>query len=113
MDILFVTALLAILGFSIHDTIVVFDRIRENLRKHTAKDFEHTVGLSLSQTIGRSINTSLTVAIVLLALYFFGGESTKIFALILTIGVISGTYSSVFLASPLLVLVEKLQKKAR
>ncbi len=111
VDILFVTALLAILGFSIHDTIVVFDRIRENLRKHTAKDFEHTVGLSLSQTIGRSINTSFTVAIVLLALYFFGGDSTKTFALVLTIGVISGTYSSVFLASPLLVFIEKWQQK--
>ena len=111
VDILFVTALLAILGFSVHDTIVVFDRIRENLKKHVAKTFEETVGVSLQQTFSRSINTSLTVVLVLVVLYFFGGESTKNFALILAVGVICGTYSSIFLASPLVLFIEKWQAR--
>ena len=92
------------MGFSVHDTIVVFDRIRENLKKLGAKEsFENVVEQSLRQTIGRSINTSLTVMIVMLALYFFGGASTKFFALTILIGVFFGTYSSIFIASPLLV----------
>ena len=104
VDTLFVTALLTILGVSVHDTIVVFDRIRENLKKLGAKEsFENVVEQSLRQTIGRSINTSLTVMIVMLALYFFGGASTKFFALTILIGVFFGTYSSIFIASPLLV----------
>ncbi len=104
IDTLFVTAILTVLGFSVHDTIVVFDRIRENL-KHQAKNesFEHTVGRSLTQTLTRSINTSLTVLIVLIALYFLGSDSTRYFSLALIVGVISGTYSSIFIASPLLV----------
>ncbi len=110
VDLLFVSALLAILGFSVHDTIVVFDRVRENLRNKISKNFEETVGVSISQTFTRSINTSLTTIFTLLMLYFFGGESTKIFALILSIGVLVGTYSSVFLASPLLLAMERLQK---
>src|SRR3990167_3404848 len=110
VDTLFVTAILTVLGFSVHDTIVVFDRIRENLtlakpaspagRKET---FEETVGKSLNQTITRSINTSLTVLIVLTALFFLGAEATKYFALALIIGIVAGTYSSIFIASPLLV----------
>lgn len=111
IDVLFITALLTVLGFSVHDTIVVFDRIRENLRKGMGKDFEETVGLSINQTITRSINTSLTVLLVLLAIFFFGGETTKWFALALIIGVSIGTYSSIFLASPLLVTLYNFQQK--
>jgi len=104
IDTLFVTAILTVLGFSVHDTIVVFDRVRENLQKQTKPEsFEETVGRSLSQTLVRSINTSLTVLIVLAALYFLGAESTKYFALTLIVGIIAGTYSSIFIASPLLV----------
>jgi len=102
VDILFVTALLAILGFSVNDTIVVFDRIRENLmlnkERNKNENFAETVGHSLEQTFARSINTSLTTLLVLLTLLFVGGESTKYFALTLVIGVIAGTYSSIFLA---------------
>lgn len=116
IDLLFVTALLAILGYSVHDTIVVFDRVRENLRvghdtksKHT---FGETVGHSLTQTMGRSINTSLTIFLALVALYFVGGEATRNFAFVLLVGVVAGTYSSIFLASTLLVTLEKAQKKS-
>jgi len=110
VDTLFVTALLTVLGFSVHDTIVVFDRIRENLRNNGNKnDFETVVGASVSQTVSRSINTSLTVILVLLAIFFLGGESTKYFSLALLIGVAIGTYSSIFLASPLLVTLQKLK----
>lgn len=111
VDTLFVTAILTVLGFSVHDTIVVFDRVRENLRinqehnRHEA--FETIVGRSLEQTLVRSINTSITVVLTLLALFFFGPESTQDFALVLLVGVIAGTYSSIALASPLLVSVEK------
>ncbi|TSD02737.1 MAG: hypothetical protein Athens071426_397 [Parcubacteria group bacterium Athens0714_26] len=111
IDILFVTAILTVLGFSVHDTIVVFDRVRENLKKGIGKDFEETVGLSINQTITRSINTSLTVILVLLAMFFFAGETVKFFSLALIIGVFFGTYSSIFLASPLLVTLYKLQTK--
>jgi len=111
IDLLFVTGLLTILGFSVHDTIVVFDRIRENLRKGTGKDFEDTVNLSINQTIVRSINTSLTVFFTLLAIFIFGGESTKYFALLLMIGILFGTYSSIFVASSLLVTWEKYRQK--
>lgn len=103
IDTLFVTAVLTVLGFSVHDTIVVFDRIRENLIKRTGKSFEETVNNSVNETITRSVNTSFTVLLVLLAVYFFGGESTRNFVLVLIIGVIFGTYSSIFIASPLLV----------
>ncbi len=105
IDTLFVTAILTVLGFSVHDTIVVFDRVRENLKKPggSAEHFEEVVGKSLSQTLRRSINTSVTVLIVLVALYFLGSPSTKYFSLTLIIGIIAGTYSSIFIASPLLV----------
>lgn len=112
VDTLFVVALLTVLGLSVSDTIVVFDRIRENIRNHTSTNFEETVGISLSQTFTRSINTSLTVILVLLSLYFFGPDSTKNFALVLTVGLFFGTYSSIFLASPLLVVVEQWQTKS-
>ena len=112
VDTLFVTALLTVLGFSVHDTIVVFDRIRENLRNNGNKNnFETVVGASVSQTVSRSINTSLTVILVLLAIFFLGGESTKYFSLALLIGVAIGTYSSIFLASPLLVTLQKLKSR--
>ena len=107
IDTVFVMALLAILGFSVNDTIVVFDRIRENLGLSKKETFNEIVGKSLKQTIARSINTSLTTLIVLLALYFWGGEATQQFALILSIGVVVGTYSSIFLASPLLTLFQR------
>ena len=114
VDTLFVTAILTVLGFSIHDTIVVFDRTRENLRinhDHNRKeDFAETAGRSLNQTFVRSINTSLTVLITLLVLFAIGPASTKDFALTLLIGIIAGTYSSIFLATPLLVVVEKWRK---
>lgn len=111
VDTLFVVALLSIMGISVHDTIVVFDRIRENLKLRVSNDFATTVGTSLRQTFTRSINTSLTVMLVLGALYFFGPASTKDFSLILWIGVFVGTYSSVFIASPLLVVFEKWQNR--
>jgi preprotein translocase subunit SecF len=103
IDSLFLTALLTIFGLSISDTIVVFDRIRENLKKHRTEPFAETVGKSLEETFVRSLNTSLTVILALLALLLFGGQPTRYFALALTIGMIVGTYSSIFIASPLLV----------
>lgn len=103
IDSLFITGLLTIMGFSVHDTIVVFDRIRENLRKHPSLNFEENVNNSIIQTINRSLNTSLTVLIVLACLFFLGGASLKNFVLMLLIGVTIGTYSSIFNASPLLV----------
>jgi len=99
----FIVALLVILGFSVHDTIVVFDRIRENLKRYASLDFPSLVNQSINQTLVRSINTSLTVLLTLLALYIFGGESLKYFILTLMVGIFSGTYSSIFVASPLLV----------
>ncbi|OHA83466.1 MAG: protein-export membrane protein SecF [Candidatus Yonathbacteria bacterium RIFOXYC2_FULL_47_9] len=111
VDTLFVVALLSIMGVSVHDTIVVFDRIRENLKLKISNDFMVTVGTSLRQTFTRSINTSLTVMLVLAALYFYGPASTKDFSLILWIGIFVGTYSSVFIASPLLVELEKRQNR--
>lgn len=111
VDTLFVVAALTILGLSVSDTIVIFDRIRENLKSKMESTFSETVGKSLDQSYMRSIFTSLTVIIVLLSLYFFGPESTKYFALMLTAGMFFGTYSSIFLASPLLVLIEEMQAK--
>lgn len=111
VDTLFVVAVLTILGLSVSDTIVVFDRIRENIRVGHFKTFDETVGRSLNQVFARSIATSSTVIIALLALVFFGPASTKIFALMLTAGMFFGTYSSIFLASPMLVLVQDWQAK--
>lgn len=107
VDTLFVTALLVVLGFSVHDTIVVFDRVRENLRNDGGKkQFSEIVGQSISQTFTRSINTSLTTLIALVVLYIFGGETTRHFSLALIIGIAAGTYSSIFIGSPLLVTVQ-------
>jgi preprotein translocase subunit SecF len=102
IDSLFVTAILTVIGFSVHDTIVVFDRIRENLRRERG-DFETIVNHSILETLARSINTSLTVLLTLLALLLFGGASIHLFVLALLLGIASGTYSSIFNASPLLV----------
>ncbi|HUG17322.1 MAG TPA: protein translocase subunit SecF [Thermomicrobiales bacterium] len=103
VDALFVTALLTVIGFSVHDTIVVFDRIRENLARRVAPTFAETVNYSIVQTLVRSVNTSVTVVLTLLALYLFGGASIRWFVLTLLVGVIAGTYSSIFNASQLLV----------
>ncbi len=110
-DSLFITAILTVIGFSVHDTIVVFDRIRENLKKMGGANFSKTVNESIIQTIGRSLNTSLTVILVLIALLLFGGESIRWFVVALLIGIISGTYSSIFNASPLLVLWQELSSR--
>lgn len=103
IGLLFITALLTVLGFSVHDTIVVFDRIRENLMRRGQTDFEQTINSSVNETLRRSINTSLTVLLTLFTVYILGGQSTKDFALALIIGIFAGTYSSIFIASPLLV----------
>ena len=103
IDALFVTAMLTVIGFSVHDTIVVYDRIRENRARHAGEPFDAIVNHSILQTFGRSINTSLTVVVTLTALLLFAGASIHYFVLALLIGIISGTYSSIFNASPLLV----------
>ena len=103
IDALFVTAMLTVIGFSVHDTIVVFDRVRENKARHAGEPFADIVNHSILQTFGRSIMTSLTVVLTLLALLLFGGAAISDFILALLIGIISGTYSSIFVAAPLLV----------
>ena len=112
IDTAFVAALLTILGYSINDTIVVFDRTRENLvtNRHSDESFGEIVNKSVMQSFARSINTSLTTLLVLLAIFFFGGSTTKSFILALMIGILSGAYSSIFLASPLLVMWNKKEK---
>ncbi|MCX6719313.1 MAG: protein translocase subunit SecF, partial [Candidatus Taylorbacteria bacterium] len=113
VDTLFVTAILVILGFSVHDTIVVFDRVRENLKNSlgSRKPFGEIVGASISQTFVRSINTSLTTLIALVVLYILGGSTTEHFTLALIVGIAAGTYSSIFIGSPLLVTLELWSKK--
>ncbi len=112
IDTLFITALLVVLGFSVHDTIVVFDRVRENLKELSIKKpFDLIVGESIGQTFTRSINTSLTTLLALVVLYFVGGSATEHFSLALIIGIVAGTYSSVFIGSPLLVTIWKWQGK--
>ncbi|HEX8931895.1 MAG TPA: protein translocase subunit SecF [Patescibacteria group bacterium] len=113
VDNLFVTAVLTVIGFSVHDTIVVFDRIRENLKRTIGLPFAQVVNDSILQTLVRSLNTSLTAILVLFTLFIFGGESIKWFVVALLIGIISGTYSSIFNAAPLLVLWEELDTKRR
>ena len=103
IDALFVTAMLTVIGFSVHDTIVVFDRVRENKARHAGEPIDAIVNHSILQTFGRSIMTSLTVVLTLLALFLFGGAAISDFILALLIGIVSGTYSSIFVASPLLV----------
>lgn len=107
VDTLFVTALLTILSFSVHDTIVVYDRIRELKKKYGYLDFDEIINRSVVETMGRSINNSLTIIFMLLSMYLLGGESTKWFIFALLIGTISGTYSSTFTAAPILIAWDK------
>ena len=114
IDALFITALLTVIGFSVHDTIVVFDRIRENLNKlPKTLSFEEVANYSLVETLNRSLTTSLTVIITLSALFVLGGNSIKYFVLALLIGIISGTYSSLFTATPIIVIWESLTKNTK
>lgn len=113
IDVAFIAAILTVLGYSVHDTIIVFDRVRENLQKFSKMEFEEIVNKSLNQTFLRSLNTSLTVILVLFAIYFFGGQSIHNFALVLLIGIAAGTYSSIFIASPVLISWLKWQTKAK
>ncbi len=113
IDGMFVTALLTVLGFSVHDTIVVFDRIRENLKIFSGQSIEYVVNKSIGQTLVRSLNTSLTVLFVLLTLLLFGGDTIRYFVLALFIGIIVGTYSSIFIASPVLVFWQNWKTKAK
>lgn len=110
VDTAFVVAILTVLGYSINDTIVVLDRVRENIHKMSGS-FAEIVNTSLKQTIVRSLNTSITTLFALVAVYFFGGDTLKPFALALIIGIVAGTYSSIFIASPLLVSWEKMGRK--
>lgn len=108
VDTNFIVAILVVIGFSVHDTIVVFDRIRENLKSSKAEDnFDMIVNNSVNQTIARSVNTSLTLILTLLALLFFGPAALQYFILTILVGVVAGTYSSIFVASPLLTLWQK------
>ena len=111
----FIAALLTILGYSVNDTIVIFDRIRENLHKKEShsREFEETINISINESITRSVNTSLTTLIVLSSIFFFGGASIKFFVLALILGMIAGTYSSIFLAASLLVEFNKYGKKKK
>jgi preprotein translocase subunit SecF len=113
IDSLFVTAVLTIIGFSVHDTIVVFDRIRENLRLNPGESLNPVINFSIMQTLARSVITSLTVVLTLLALYLFGGYSMRNFALALLIGIVSGTYSSIFNASQIVSLWQELEDRVR
>ncbi|MFH2085729.1 MAG: protein translocase subunit SecF [bacterium] len=111
VDTLYVTALLTILSFSVHDTIVVYDRIRELKKKYGYLDFKEIVNRAVVETMGRSINNSLTIIFMLLAMYMLGGETTRWFIFALLVGTVSGTYSSTFTAAPILIVWEKLAKK--
>ena len=113
IDSLFVTAVLTIIGFSVHDTIVVFDRIRENLRLNPGEALNPVINFSIMQTLARSVITSLTVLLTLLALYMFGGFSIRNFALALLVGIISGTYSSIFNASQIVSLWQEIEDRIR
>ena len=113
IDSLFVTAVLTIIGFSVHDTIVVFDRIRENLRLNPGEALNPIINFSIMQTLARSVITSLTVCLTLLALYLFGGFSMRNFALALLVGIVSGTYSSIFNASQIVSLWQEVEDRLR
>jgi preprotein translocase subunit SecF len=113
VDSLFVTAVLTIIGFSVHDTIVVFDRIRENLRLNPGEALNPVINFSIMQTLARSVITSLTVVLTLLALFLFGGFSVRNFALALIIGIVSGTYSSIFNASQIVSLWQEVEDRIR
>jgi len=113
VDTLFVTALLTILSFSVHDTVVVYDRIRESQKRHPGANFIDLVNKAITETLARSLNNSMTIIFMLLALYLLGGETIKWFIFALLVGTISGTYSSTFTAAPLLVVWDELEKKIR
>jgi len=113
VDTLFVTALLTILSFSVHDTIVVYDRIRELKKKHGYLEFDDIVNRAVVETMGRSINNSLTIIFMLLAMYLLGGDTTKWFIFALLIGTVSGTYSSTFTAAPILIAWDKLSHRIK
>jgi preprotein translocase subunit SecF len=113
IDSLFVTAVLTIIGFSVHDTIVVFDRIRENLRLNPGEALNPVINFSIMQTMTRSVITSLTVVFTLLALFLFGGFSMRNFALALLVGIVSGTYSSIFNASQIVSLWQEVEDRLR
>jgi preprotein translocase subunit SecF len=113
VDTLFVTAVLTILSFSVHDTVVVYDRIRESVNLYPREDFEALVNKAIAETLVRSVNNSMTIIFMLLALYLLGGETIKWFVFALLIGTIAGTYSSTFTAAPLLVIWEKLKNRKR
>ncbi len=110
IDTAFVAALLTVLGYSVNDTVVIFDRIRENLTKREGT-LEQIVNFSVNETLARSINTTLTTVLALIPIFFFGGESIKYFSLALIVGITTGAYSSIFIASPLLLVWEKLKRK--
>jgi preprotein translocase subunit SecF len=112
IDALFITGLLAVVGYSINNTVVIFDRIRENIARHINPDFAATVNSSIVETLGRSLNTSLTTLFVTLALFLFGGATIHYFVLVLLLGVIIGTYSSMCISSQLLVVWEKREWRA-
>jgi len=107
IDALFITGMLTVVGYSVNNTVVVFDRIRENVSKGISKDFEVTVNSSVLETLGRSLNTSVTTLFVILAIFLFGGVTIHYFVLVLLIGVVAGTYSSMCIAGPLLVIWDK------
>lgn len=113
VDTLFVTAVLTTMSFSVHDTIVVFDRIREMSKKGERRSFEELADKALTETIGRSLTNSLTIIFMLLALVLMGGESTRWFVLALLVGTVSGTYSSPFIATPVLILWDRWEKRKR
>jgi preprotein translocase subunit SecF len=113
IDALFVTAMLTVIGFSVHDTIVVFDRVRENKARHLGEPFDEIVNHSILQTFGRSITTSFTVVLTLATLFLFGGSATQEFVLALLLGIVSGTYSSIFNAAPLLVVWQEWEDRRK
>jgi len=113
IDTLFVTAVLTILSFSVHDTVVVYDQIRESIKKHPKAEFEDLVNKAVIETLTRSVNNSMTIIFMLLCLYLLGGQTIKWFTLALLIGTVAGTYSSTFTAAPLLIIWESLKNKKR
>jgi len=113
VDTLFVTAVLTILSFSVHDTVVVYDRIRESQKTGVKGSFEELVDKGVNETLARSLNNSMTIIFMLVALFLMGGASIRWFVLALLIGTISGTYSSTFVAAPLLVSFDKMRKRGR
>ncbi len=113
VDTMFVTAILTVLSFSVHDTIVVYDRIRESLRRHENATFEDVVNLSVTETLGRSLNNSMTIIFMLSALFLIGGVTIRWFVLALLIGTVAGTYSSTFTAAPLLVVWENFKNRKK